>query len=94
MEMKTKTAKVDTFAFLLTAGISLVVLSIVLAFGQNILNSFKTSFTSGTYEYNTTVAGQVGMDNIAQKQGLLGLVIVVIAIIGLLISGFAFKMRG
>ena len=80
-----ETAKAN-LAFLLSAGLFLVILTIVLAFGQNILGDFKTSFTVNSSEYNGTVKGQEGLTTIQNKTPLIALIVVVIVIIALLLG--------
>jgi hypothetical protein len=107
----------------------LIILAIVVTFGQNILSSFKSSTcaggtvldptrnvcascptgysynqsggvcsnitdpadsedftTSNTYELNSTLAGQQGLDTVAQKQNMIALIVVVAVIIGILVT--------
>ena len=73
-------------AFLLSAGLFLVILTIVLAFGQNILGDFKNSFDVNSSEYNGTIKGQEGLTTIQSKTPLIALIVVIIVIIGLLLG--------
>lgn len=85
---------------LVPVAIGFVVVGIVLAFGQSIMGSLKSSFVTGSsgcnstattscgYDWNATVLTQSANDNVAQKLPLLGLVIAAAIIIGVLLRAF------
>jgi len=70
--------------------ILLVVTAIVLSIGADIVTNVQTGFTSNTYAYNASTEGLKGIDEVAQWQDTIGLVIGAAVIIGLVLGAFRF----
>jgi len=73
---------------LLPIGVTLVVVTIVLAFGLQILGDIKGDMTASSYEANATQDGIEGLAKIPEKLPLIASVVVAVVIIGILVRYF------
>ena len=73
---------------LLPIGVTLVVVTIVLAFGLQILGDIKGDMTASSYEANATADGIEGLAKIPAKLPLIASVVVAVVIIGILVKYF------
>ena len=78
--------------FLLTAGITLVVVGIALAFGLQVQGEVQAQMTADSSEYNATQDAIDGVAALTGQMPTIGLIVAAVIIIGLLISGFAFAL--
>lgn len=76
------------FQDLLPIGITLVVLSIVLAYGLQVQGEVRDDMTSGSAEYNATQDGIEAVAKLPEKLGTIVTIIVAAVIIGILIRYF------
>ena len=90
--MKFRKAQMAGLGGIGAIGLALVVVSILLSVGQTILTSILSTQNADAYDYNTTLQGQLGLWNIAQWLGTMGLIAGAVAVIGMVIT--AFKPRG
>lgn len=75
---------------LLTAGVSVVVTGLVLAFGLQILGDVQGDMTADSSEYNATADTIDAVAGIPSKLAIIVTVVVAVVIIGLLIRSFMF----
>lgn len=74
---------------LLPLGITLVVVTVALAFGLQVLGDIKTDMTTNSAEANATQDGITGLSKLTDKLPTIGLVIAAVVIIAILVRGFA-----
>lgn len=74
---------------LLPVGITLVVVTVALAFGLQVLGDVKGDMTAGSYEANATNDGIVGLSKLTGKLPTIGLVLAAVVIIAILVKGFS-----
>jgi hypothetical protein len=73
---------------LLPIGVTLVVVTIVLAFGLQILGDVKSDMTANSAQANATQKGIEGLAKIPDKMPLIATVVVAVVIIGILVRYF------
>lgn len=66
----------------------LVVVAVIIAFGQKILTDVGTGFTANTYEANSTSKGKEGLGKFSDYLPTVAIVIVAGILIGILYSVF------
>ena len=76
---------------LLTIGITLIVVGVALAFGLQVMGEVQDDMTAASSEANATSDAIDGIANLTGKLPTIGLVVAAVVIIGLLVTGFAFK---
>jgi len=69
------------------AGLSMVVLVIIIAVGAQILGTIQDTQTENSTEFNTTKAGLEAMDEFSNWFTIIVLVLIAVVIIALLIRG-------
>lgn len=74
---------------LLPVGITLVVVTVALAFGLQVLGDIKSSMTSNSAEFNATADGISGLSKLTGKLPTIGLVLAAVVIISILVKGFS-----
>ena len=74
---------------LLPVGITLVVVTVALAFGLQVLGDLKADMTAGSWEANGTQDGIVGLSKLTGKLPTIGLVLAAVVIIAILVKGFS-----
>ena len=90
MKQELKECKEVEFDFqdLLPIGITLVVLSIVLAYGLQVQGEVRDDMTENSYERNATVEGIKAVAKLPEKLGTIVTIIVAAVIIGILVRYF------
>lgn len=73
--------------------ITLVVIAIMLGIGSNILTNIQTGQTTGTYAYNASQNGLVGIDKIAGWQSTWAIVLASAVVIGIVMVYMSFGNR-
>jgi ABC-type phosphate transport system permease subunit len=73
-------------AGLIGGGIAVVIVVMVVAFGQQFLTTAGTNFAPGSAAANSTQAGITGLSTFTSNIGLIALAVVLVAVIGLLIG--------
>jgi len=76
---------------LLVNGILFVVLTILFSIGADIVTNVQTGQTAGSAAYNVSGYGLAGMLKMGNQMPTLAVVLISAAIIGTLITYFAFK---
>lgn len=74
--------------------LTFVVIVILASVGGDVLSSLRDDQTTDGAAYNITTDGLTGLDNLSGKFGLLGTIIILAAVIGIVISAFAFGRGG
>lgn len=74
---------------LLPLGITLVVVTVALAFGLQVLGDIQDDMTASSYEANGTRDGILGLSKLTGKLPTIGLVIAAVVIIAILVRGFS-----
>ena len=74
---------------LLPVGITLVVVTVALAFGLQVLGDIKGDMTANSAEANATADGITGLSKLTSKLPTIGLVLAAVVIIAILVRGFA-----
>ena len=74
---------------LLPLGITLVVVTVALAFGLQVLGDIKDDMTTNSAEANATQDGILGLSKLTGKLPTIGLVIAAVVIIAILVRGFS-----
>jgi predicted RND superfamily exporter protein len=72
---------------LIGVGVVFVILSIVLAFGADVVDDVSSDFTENSYADNISNDGLASLETISERQDTLATVVVVTLIIGLLLTG-------
>lgn len=91
--MKNEIKEVEfQFQDLLPIGVTLVVLSLVVAYGLQIMGEAQDDMTSDSAEYNATGAGIEAVGEIPNRLGTIVTIIIAAVIIGILIRYFM-RMR-
>lgn len=89
-KLKTKIKGQAVLQGLLAGVITLGVLGIVLSVVADILSDINAGQTAGSFAANATHEANLGVAEISGNQSTLGTVLVAAALIGLVISAFAF----
>lgn len=74
---------------LLPLGITLVVVTVALAFGLQVAGDIRDDMTASTAEYNATQDGITGLSKLTGKLPTIGLVIAAVVVIAILVRGFS-----
>ena len=95
MEQKTEVKKADfTLDQLLGVGFTIIVLTIGLAYGLDVLGDVRDDMTADTAEYNATQDGITAVAKIPAKLGLIVTVVIAAVIIGILVTYLWVRFRG
>ena len=76
-----------TISSLQAAGLSLVVLAVIIGIGAQILGTIQGTQTENTTEYNTSRAGLLAMSEFANWFTIIVIVLIAVVIIALLVRG-------
>lgn len=74
---------------LLPIGITLVVVTVALAFGLQVLGDIQDDMTASSAEANATADGIEGLSKLTGKLPTIGLVVAAVIIIAILVKGFS-----
>lgn len=83
---------------LLVLGLFLVVVGYILAFGSDFIQQRQATYTSGSYAFNASAQTLSAMTTVAQGQGTVSTVGILVIVVGLLVGviaalGFAGQRR-
>lgn len=85
-QMLKDTSGIEALNLLLTGGIMLVIVTITLAIGAQILSSIGSGFTAGTNPAYIVNNGTYGIVQLASQMGLIGLVIALTVVLLILLT--------
>ena len=74
---------------LITAGVSLVILAVVLTIGADIVDEVQDTQTTDSYAFNASDQGLQGIDQLASWQSIIALVIAAGVVIGIIMLALA-----